>query len=127
VTVERQNKPKADRPRAIGRRATLDAIGIGGIAVLLAALAPDGHAALLSSVAAIGVGILVFVVRRNADLAQVLEARAAARAALAGKGLSLADWHGGVALPPWPERVAPGAPPAAPSSEKRLAQSPLIR
>lgn len=88
------------------RRAGLDA--------LLVLLATSGaslwgeHSAdrLLAGIFTLSLGILAFVMRRGGDVARLAQAGRWREEAVAGRGLTLSQWHAGVPLARWAERPA---------------------
>jgi len=87
-------------------RAILDAILIllatGGVSLLAA----DSYQRLLLGLVVLSFGILLFVIRRSRDVARLIDAGRWRDEALAGQGLTLAQWHSGVPLPKWGQRDA---------------------
>jgi hypothetical protein len=96
--------PLASLRRRLRRRARLDLL-LAGAAVLGAGLLPaDPHDGLSLALAALSIGLLLFVVRRSRDLAALASAAHAQQQALAARGISLADWQSGVPLAAWQHR-----------------------
>jgi hypothetical protein len=70
-----------------------------------AGLLADGtHDRLLYGLATLSLGILIFVIRRSQDVTRLVAAGRWREDALAGQGLTLAQWHAGVPLPEWSRR-----------------------
>lgn len=100
----RQMAQQARLRRRVRRRAIADA-GLIAVAVLLAArLGGDSHEALLLTLLASALGIVVFLHRRSRDLRALARADDWRAEAVAGRGLSLSAWRAGEALPRWAER-----------------------
>jgi uncharacterized membrane protein len=95
---------KAAFRNRIRRRAIVDAIAIAAVAFAVSQPVANPHDSLAVGIAAVALGMLLFVVRRGRDLAQFADAVRQRERALDGAGISLADWHGGQPLPPWSER-----------------------
>jgi hypothetical protein len=91
--------------RAIRRRAAID--GVLVVTVTLAVAMPVSNAAdsLAIGMAAVSIGILFFMLRRRKDFAVLARASRLREQALAGRGMSLADWAAGKPLAPWNERA----------------------
>lgn len=92
--------------RQMRRRAAVDAVMILLATAGASLLATDSHDKLLSGLAVLSVGILLFVIRRSGDVSRLAEAGRWREEALVGRGLSLAQWHAGVPLPEWERRTA---------------------
>lgn len=71
-----------------------------------ALLSSDPHTQLRLTIVAAGFALLAFMIRRSQDMADIRADLRARDAALAGRGISIADWHAGAPLPPWEKRVA---------------------
>ena len=71
-----------------------------------------GGESLMGATAALGLGILFYVVRRDRDLSRFAAQARWRERAVEGKGVTLSDWKDGAALEPWPRRrpAEPGRP-----------------
>lgn len=103
--------------RRVRRRARLDAVLVvaataGGAWLGQASGGGTGSESLMGAAAALGLGILFYVVRRDRDLSRLAAQARWRDRALAGKGVTLSDWKGGAVLEPWPRRQSaePGRP-----------------
>lgn len=94
--------------RRMVRRSACDAALILLATAGAGLLATNGHDRLLACLAVLSLGILLFVLRRGGDVAGLVAAGRWRDEAVAGRGLSLAQWHSGVPLPGWGERSAEG-------------------
>jgi hypothetical protein len=94
------------RVRAIRRRAVVDAAAV--IIVTLAVSMPVSNPAdsLAVGMAAVSVGMLLFMLRRRNDFTVLAQAARLRERAVAGRGLTVAQWAAGAPLPPWTEREA---------------------
>jgi hypothetical protein len=100
-----ERRRQSDRlRRRIRRRAQVDAVILVLHSIAFSLLAPDLHDRLLYGVAALSVGILVFMIRRSHDVATLARAERWRGEMLDGRGVSLADWHRGARLPAWQAR-----------------------
>lgn len=92
--------------RRLRRRAIIDAL----VALLLLPsvmlLSADPHTQLRFLIVAAGFAILAFMIRRSHDLAMFRADLRLRQASLAGRGISIAEWHAGKPLPPWDQRIA---------------------
>lgn len=86
-------------------RAGLDAVLICGAAAFIALLAP-AEGRLAAAMGALGVGILLFVLRRSADFDELARRARRREQKLEGRGISLSEWHSGASLEPWEKRLA---------------------
>lgn len=86
-------------------RAGLDAALICGTAALVALLAPS-EGRLAAAMGALGIGILLFVLRRSSDFDELARRARRRERELEGRGLSLSEWHAGASLEPWQTRRA---------------------
>jgi predicted MFS family arabinose efflux permease len=93
--------------RRLRRRAFADAVLLLAAVIVLPLLFEDAEHAILAGIATAGAALVIFLARRDQDMNEAAQAAAAARHALDGRGISLADWHGGMALDPWSERNRP--------------------
>lgn len=96
--------PRSDFRRYIRRRAVMDALAVVLTAFAVSQPVANPHDSLLVGIAAVALGILFFVVRRNRDLEAFVAAGRHRQQALEGGGISLAQWHGGKPLLPWQQR-----------------------
>lgn len=114
LAAEGGEPPISPRVRALARsrrrlrqRALADALmltaGVAAAPLLFTEL-PDR---LLAGIAAAGAALVVFLARRDQDLAAAAEAARAARHAMDGRGISLSEWHAGAELPAWAARPRP--------------------
>jgi hypothetical protein len=71
-------------------------------------LVPDPHEALLAALVVAATGIIWFLARRERDMARRAAAGRWRADALNGRGVSLAEWHAGAALPARNTRDVPG-------------------
>lgn len=94
------------------RRAATDAVLILLLTAGASLPADASHDRLLSGLAVLSIGILLFVIRRSRDVSRLVEAGRWRDEALVGRGLSLAQWHAGMALPEWSSRGAAEPAPA---------------
>ncbi|MBS3962608.1 MAG: hypothetical protein KGZ61_12375 [Sandarakinorhabdus sp.] len=101
------------------RRAATDAVLILLLTAGASLPAADSHGRLLSGLAVLSIGILLFVIRRSRDVSRLVEAGRWRDEALVGRGLSLAQWHSGMALPQWGSRGTAEPAPAAKAEEHR--------
>lgn len=92
------------RAAALRRRALVDAAVIVAIAILVSAPAANIVDSLMIGVAAISIGMLLFVIRRGNDLTALARAGRWREEAVAGRGLTLEQWRQGTAVAPWAER-----------------------
>lgn len=90
--------------RRLRRRAGIDACLILLATAGASLLAVETADRLLGGLAVLSVGILLFVIRRGHDIAHLVEAGRWREAALAGRGISIAQWHAGEPLARWNER-----------------------
>ncbi len=92
--------------RRLRQRALLDglllAAGVAGTTLLFSDLADR----LLAGIAAAGGAVVIFLARRDQDLARAAEAARAASRTMDSLGIPLADWHAGRPLAPWAARRA---------------------
>jgi hypothetical protein len=99
---------QARRSGALARRARLRArldMFLVGAATAGAALGgSDAHEALMAASAALSLGILFYVVRRDRDVSALAGQGRWRDEALQGRGLSLKDWQAGAELAPWETR-----------------------
>ncbi len=96
--------------RHLRKRALLDAIAIALAAFAVTQPVANPHDSLLLGIATVGLGMMLFIVRRNRDFAHFVQAVRQRERALDGSGISLAEWHQGKPLRPWQERQpAPAA------------------
>lgn len=104
--------------RRVRRRARLDAVLVvaatagGAWLGQASAGAGAGGESLMGATAALGLGILFYVVRRDRDLSRFAAQARWRERAVEGKGVTLSDWKDGAALEPWPRRrpAEPGRP-----------------
>ena len=100
----------------VRRRARLDAVLVvaatAGGAWLGQMSGGAGGESLMGATAALGLGILFYVVRRDRDLSRFAAQARWRERAVEGKGVTLSDWKDGAALEPWPRRQSaePGRP-----------------
>ena len=102
----------AERAMAVRRRARRRAIAdtlavaalVPTVAVVGGGLDGEGHRALLIGVGALSLGILFIVVRRGRDAMEIARADNWRAQAVAGRGISLAEWQDGRDLPGWESR-----------------------
>lgn len=93
--------------RRARRRALSDLALTMALATGAALLASDSHGALLVGVSALSLGILFMVIRRSHDAVALARADRWRSEAIAGRGISLADWQNGRELAHWDARRAP--------------------
>lgn len=88
----------------IRMRARLDAILIVLLTVAAAYLGHTPGESMIGATAALSLGILFYVIRRDRDLSRFARHERWRDRALEGKGVSLAQWKAGAPLEPWPRR-----------------------
>jgi hypothetical protein len=99
--------PSTSPPR-LKLLAALDLILVAALVVAALALVPDPYEALLLSLALGSGGLIWFVGRRERDMARHARHGALRPDALAGRGVTLAEWHNGATLPAWKDRRGEG-------------------
>jgi hypothetical protein len=90
--------------RRVRLRAQVDLLAVTLGTASAALLGSTTHEALLAGSAALSIGILAYVVRRDRDLVALASASRWREQAVEGRGLPLADWRRGAPLQPWPDR-----------------------
>lgn len=103
--------------RRARRRALFDLALTVALAGGAALLATESHGALLLGVSALSLGILFMVIRRGHDAVELARADRWRSEAVAGRGISLADWQNGGELAHWDARRAPLSAPAESDSQ----------
>lgn len=102
-TIRRARLERRLRRKALVEGLLLLAAGIAAFAAAFT-LAPGMKQALLLPLAVACIGLPLFFVRRGQDLRLLARADDWRVRALDGRGISLADWHGGTDLPAWTDR-----------------------
>jgi hypothetical protein len=97
-------RQQAMSPALLKVRASLDLLLVLAAAGAAIAWVPDPYEALLLALAVGSAGLVWFVGRRERDMARQAKGQDWRQEAVAGRGISLADWHRGKALPAWTER-----------------------
>jgi hypothetical protein len=90
--------------RRIRRRSALDGAVIVLVTLLVTGIASGEHQMLLHAIGCVSIGILLFMIRRSQDVVALTRADDWRDRAVAGRGMRLADWHAGAALPGWAQR-----------------------
>lgn len=90
--------------RRLRQRALVDGLVLAAGVTASTFLFADLADRLLAGIAGAGAALVIFLARRDQDLARAAEAARAARSAMAGRGIPLADWHAGRPLPDWESR-----------------------
>lgn len=88
----------------IRRRARLDAILVMLATVAAAYLGHTTGESMMGATAALSLGVLFYVIRRDRDLSRFARHERWRDLALEGKGVTLAQWKAGLPLEPWPRR-----------------------
>jgi hypothetical protein len=87
--------------RRTRRRARLDALAVAAFALGAVFLGSTAHEALLAGSAALSLGILGYVIRRDRDLVALAGQVRWREEAVKGRGVSMREWHQGAKLEPW--------------------------
>jgi len=99
---------QARRSGALARRARvrarLDMFVVGAATAGAALAGRSPHEALMAASAALSLGILFYVVRRDRDMSAIAGQDRWRDEALEGRGLSLKEWQAGADLAPWESR-----------------------
>lgn len=103
-TIDARAAQVARRAQAARRRAAVDFLLLIGGTFLASLAGNTAYEQLLAGTAAMSLGILVFVIRRGHDLTALARHDRWRRDAIAGRGLTLADWSAGAPLPSWEDR-----------------------
>lgn len=90
--------------RKLRRKAILDSFLLLASIASAFVLAPGLKQALLATAVVATLGVALFIARRSADLRLLARADDWRTRALDGRGISLAAWHSGAALPPRTDR-----------------------
>lgn len=99
-----RGQPVSLSPTALKVRATLDLLLVMAAVGMALVLVPDPYEALLLALALGSGGLVWFVGRRERDMSRRARSRDWQGEAIAGRGISLADWHRGAPLAAWSER-----------------------
>ena len=90
--------------RRVRLRARLDAAAVAVATAGAAALGDTAEMAMMAALAALSLGILAYVIRRDRDFSRFAAHERWRERALDGKGVSLSDWKAGATPQPWPRR-----------------------
>ncbi|TPE60568.1 hypothetical protein FJQ54_11280 [Sandaracinobacter neustonicus] len=90
--------------RQVRWRARLDAALVLAFTAGGAWLGQGPGEALMGATAALGLGILFYVIRRDRDLNRLAAHARWRDRAVEGKGITLSEWKGGARMDPWPRR-----------------------
>ncbi len=85
-------------------RARLDGLAVVAVSIGAAFAGGNAHQALMAGSAALSLGILFYVIRRDRDLTRLAGQVRWREEAVKGRGLSMQDWHDGAELEPWDAR-----------------------
>jgi hypothetical protein len=95
---------RAALARQVRRRAQADMALLAGLTGGAALLGATTHEAILAGTAALSLGLLGYVVRRDRDLVALARAARWRESAVEGRGLPLSAWRAGAPLGAWAAR-----------------------
>jgi hypothetical protein len=101
IAQARQTDALARRARF---RARLDMLLVGTATAAAAFAGGSSHQALMGGSAALSLGILFYVIRRDRDLTALAGQGRWRDDVLKGRGLSMEEWRAGAELKPWDDR-----------------------
>lgn len=104
TAIEERARESAARMAQVRLRAYLDGALVLLVTAGAALLAPAVHEALLAASAALSLGVLWYVIRRDRDLVRLAAESRWRDAALAGRGMQLSEWKQGAPLEAWSVR-----------------------